>query len=246
MVVFISPPFPATHVRPWMLRPCYRSLSLKRFSGHDFATPVGPGSSSSRESATSQSRTCSRRRLVRRARQRWIAKRDSSLMSGLTFCDVQSVGLVLRTSRAVRTMLAGADGSVKRVFDLLDPSQDIARTKAPLNSRTPRQGPQCVVSDPTSPRPQSTNARLTTSAHRSRHQIRRTARVGHRLAIESVPTVLPRIATQAPGHPGRGSAMQTLTGVRVSGPVCTSARSGAASPPEAAATRPAAETAPHG
>jgi hypothetical protein len=58
-------------------------------------------------------------------------------VSGLTFCDVQSAGLVLSTSRAVRTMLAGADGSVKRVFDLLDPSRDMARTNAPLNSRTP-------------------------------------------------------------------------------------------------------------
>jgi anti-anti-sigma factor len=54
---------------------------------------------------------------------------------GLSFCDAQCTGLILKTARNVRVVLAGAEGSVKRVFDLLDPSHDLARTA--FRRRTP-------------------------------------------------------------------------------------------------------------
>ena len=41
-------------------------------------------------------------------------------VSRLTYCDVRSAGLILQTSTAVRTLPSGADGIVKRVFDLTD------------------------------------------------------------------------------------------------------------------------------
>lgn len=52
-------------------------------------------------------------------------------VSALTFCDVRSAELVLQAGRTVRTSLAGAEGVVKRVFDLVDTSHALARCDGP-------------------------------------------------------------------------------------------------------------------
>lgn len=52
-------------------------------------------------------------------------------VSGLTFCDVRSAMLVLEAGRTVQTSLAGAQGVVERVFDLVDTHSALARCDGP-------------------------------------------------------------------------------------------------------------------
>lgn len=54
-------------------------------------------------------------------------------VSQLSFCDAHSAGLVMKASTTIRTVLSGAHGTVKRVFDLIDPSHDLARAAGPLD-----------------------------------------------------------------------------------------------------------------
>jgi hypothetical protein len=58
-------------------------------------------------------------------------------VSRLRFCDAHSAGLVMNTSTAVSTMLSGAGGIVKRVFDLIDPAHDMARSNGPAEQCSP-------------------------------------------------------------------------------------------------------------
>lgn len=59
-------------------------------------------------------------------------------VSRLTFCDARSAGLILETTRAVRSPPVGARGIVKRVLDLTERDDDGARgdrrlTQPPLS-----------------------------------------------------------------------------------------------------------------
>ena len=60
-------------------------------------------------------------------------------VSQLAFCDTRSAVLVMQAGTAVTAALAGAEGIVRRVFDLLDPSCILAR--ADRIDRVPGQRP---------------------------------------------------------------------------------------------------------
>jgi anti-anti-sigma factor len=75
----------------------------------------------------------STRRTLEEALTRGLSRGRGAMLldvSHLTFCDAACVGAVLDANTDGGVVLAGASGSVSRVFEILDPEQTIARYRA--------------------------------------------------------------------------------------------------------------------